>query len=132
MYVVRPSIFLLALLPLIAPSCAGQTTGQKSPAAAASPVKKLPSKAPRAADIHLAGFEFQRPYFGREGPGFWRLEGEPSKGVRYIVEAQLYGEEAIATARFEAVDEVGRVNRQPGGGAEEVLGGDRHAAHSRL
>ncbi len=106
------SILMLALLPLISPSSVGQTADPKVSAAAARPVKTLASQTPSAASIHFAGFEFQQPYFGREGPGVRRIEGEPSKGSHYFVEAKLYGEEAIATAKFEAVDEVGQVIQQ--------------------
>jgi hypothetical protein len=106
------AILLLALLPLTSHSCAGQTAGPRSPAAAARPVKNLAGQTPSVADIQFAEFEFQQPYFGREGPGFWRIDGEPSKDLRYFVEAELYGAEAIATAKFEAVDEVGHVIKQ--------------------
>lgn len=104
-------IFMLALLPLVSPLSIGQTAGHQASAAAARPVKKLASQT-FAANIHFAGFEFQQLYFGREGPGLKRIDGEPSKGSHYFVEAKLYGEEAIGTAKFEAVDEVGQVIQQ--------------------
>lgn len=111
-FAIRRSILSLPLLALISASCAGQVADPTQSTAATRPVKKLPSPAQTVGSIQLSGFEFQRPYFGREGPGFWRIDGEPSKGHRYVVEAELYGEEAIATAKFEAVDEVGHVIQQ--------------------
>jgi hypothetical protein len=110
-FAIRRSILLIALLTVASASAAGQTADAMA-ATGARPVKKLSSQVQSVARIQLAGFEFQQPYFGREGPGFWRIDGEPSKGLRYVVEAELYGEEAIATAKFEAVNEFGQVIQQ--------------------
>ncbi|MGH9908970.1 MAG: hypothetical protein ACRD8U_25710, partial [Pyrinomonadaceae bacterium] len=104
----RRSIFLLALLALIPPPCAGQLSGPQSLAGEMRPVKQLPSSSPSSGEIHFEGFEFQQLYVTRH-PGSWPIKGEPTKGFRFFVEAELYGEEAIATAKFEAVDEVGNV-----------------------
>ena len=70
-------------------------------------VKKF-SYNPRSAEIKFFSFEFERPYLGYEGPNFTRLEGEPSAGAEYLATAQLFREEAVATAKFELVDEEGR------------------------
>jgi len=70
-------------------------------------VKRFPYN-PRSAEIQLFSFEFERPYLGREAPGFTRLEGEPSAGREYLATAQLFREEAVSTAKFELVDEEDR------------------------
>ena len=72
------------------------------------PVKKFPSN-PRTAEIEFFSFEFQRPYLGREGPNFTELKGEPSAGTQYLATAELFREDAVATVKFELVDENGRV-----------------------
>ncbi|HLA11582.1 MAG TPA: hypothetical protein VJ023_13425 [Pyrinomonadaceae bacterium] len=111
------SILLLTLLPLISLQCVSQTADPKS-LAAMRPVKELASQTPSATEIDLAGFDFLQLYFTRH-PGFFPIDGEPTKGFQYFVEAKLYGEEAIANAKFEAVDEAGQliqkvlIKRQP-------------------
>jgi len=72
------------------------------------PVKKFPDN-PRTAEIEFFSFEFERPYLGREGPNFTELEGEPSTGAQYLATAELFREDAVSTAKFELVDEDGRV-----------------------
>ena len=64
---------------------------------------------PRTAEIEFFSFEFERPYLGREGPNFTELEGEPSAGAQYLATAELFREDAVSTAKFELVDEDGRV-----------------------
>jgi hypothetical protein len=79
---------------------------------------------PSAAEISFMSFEFKQFQFSQHG-GMFPIKGEPTKGSRFFVEATLYREEAIATAKFEAVDEAGNViqkisiQRQPdpGGGS---------------
>jgi hypothetical protein len=71
-------------------------------------VKKFPYN-PRSAEIQLFSFEFQRPYLGYEGPNFTELVGEPSAGAQYLATAELFREEAVSTAKFELVDQDGRV-----------------------
>jgi hypothetical protein len=75
---------------------------------AALPVERLTSGPSRAREIQLFSFEFQRPYFGREGPNFTRLDTQPSAGVQYLVKAELFRQEAVASAKFELVSEGGR------------------------
>src|ERR1041384_954677 len=72
------------------------------------PVKKFPVN-PRTAEIEFFKFEFERPYLGYEGPNFTELKGEPSAGAQYLASAELFREDAVATAKFEMVDEDGRV-----------------------
>jgi hypothetical protein len=98
---------LLSLMLLIGPLHGAQTPDPKTPIDPPRPVTRRPGNAPRVEDIEFARFEFQRPAFGREGATFVHIEGEPSTGARYIVEARLYGDEAIATARFDLVDNRG-------------------------
>ena len=71
-------------------------------------VKKFPYN-PRSAEIQLFSFEFQRPYLGYEGPNFTELVGEPSAGAQYLATAELFREEAVSTAKFELVDQDGKV-----------------------
>lgn len=71
---------------------------------AARPVTASPS-----GSVHFSGFEFDSLRFGREGPGYFPIKGESSKGAQYHVTAQLTGQEGIATAKFEAIDEKGNV-----------------------
>ena len=97
-------ILMLALLLLIVPLSVGQASNPALPRAATRPVKKLPRRATTTAEIQLLDFKFQQTFISREGPALWPIEGEPLKGAQYIVEALLYGEDAIATASFEVVD----------------------------
>jgi hypothetical protein len=64
---------------------------------------------PRAAEIDFLCVEFERPYLGYEGPNFTELDGEPSAEAQYLATADLFGEAAISTAKFELVDQDGRV-----------------------
>ena len=75
---------------------------------AAHPVERLTSGPSRAREVKFFSFEFQRPYFGREGPNFTRLDAQPSAGAQYLVEAELLGQEAVASAKFELVTQDGR------------------------
>jgi hypothetical protein len=75
---------------------------------AAHPVERLTSGPSTARDVQFFSFEFQRPYFGREGPNFTRLDAQPSAGAKYLVKAELIGQEAVASAKFELVSEGGR------------------------
>jgi hypothetical protein len=103
------SAVVCALSSFLATPCAAQTIGSTFRAGDARPVKRLASPARRAADINVLSFDFQQTYFGFEGPGLLPIDGEPSRGTRYIVAARVYGDESIATAAFSAVDESGTV-----------------------
>jgi len=71
-------------------------------------VKRFPLN-PRTAEVDFFGFEFQRLCWGREGPSFIELDGEPSAGAQYLASAELFREEAVSTAKFELVDQDGKV-----------------------
>ena len=104
LYFLAPFILLLS-----APSCVGQAPGAGSANDSRRHVRRHADPPPPGTAIELSGFEFLRAYFGREGPNFSGLEGEPSAGVEYLAEAELFGQEAAATAKFEMVDELGGV-----------------------
>jgi hypothetical protein len=88
---------------------AAQTIASPFRAGDATPVKRVATPDRGAAEIDLLSFEFQQPTYGFEGPGLFPLDGEPSRGARYIVSATVYGEKVIATAAFSAIDERGTV-----------------------
>jgi hypothetical protein len=95
------------LLVLRALACCGQSTLSGDEAAHA--VERLASDPSRVNGVEFFSFEFQRPYFGREGPNFMRLNGQPSAGAQYFVKAELFRQEVVASAKFELLDEGGRV-----------------------
>jgi hypothetical protein len=123
------SAVVCVLSSFLATPSAAQTIGSPFRAGDARPVTKLASPAGRAADVDLLSFEFQQPYYGFEGPGLLPIDGEPSRGARYIVTANVYGDKSIATAAFSAVDERGtviqsiRMMREPhASGTSELVG----------
>ena len=59
--------------------------------------------------IDLYAFEFQEPYFGREGPSYAPTKSEPSKSAQQMAEARLSGQGRVATIKFEAIDASGNV-----------------------
>jgi len=65
--------------------------------------------ATQPAKIELYSFEFQEPYFGREGPGYTAIRGEPSKRAQQLAEARLSGQGRASTVKFEAIDASGNV-----------------------
>ena len=101
-------IVLLAQFSLVLLLCVGQSESPQSPATAVRPVKLLPSPTPSSGQIHFSSFEFLQLFISHHA-GSSAIKGEPTKDARFFVEAKLYGEEAIATAKFEAVDERGNV-----------------------
>ena len=105
----RRFILFLALALLAILEGNGQSIGTRARGDAARPVKRFAVPPSRTNKIDFFSFEFQRPYFGREGPNFTRIIGEPSKGAQYLIKAELFGQEAIATAKFEFADGSGRV-----------------------
>jgi hypothetical protein len=123
------SAVVCALASFLATPYAAQTIGSTFRAGDARPVKRLASPAGRAADIYVLSFDFQQTYFGFEGPGLLPIDGEPSRGTRYIVAARVYGDESIATAAFSAVDESGteiqsiRMMREPNSSGTSKLVG---------
>jgi len=63
--------------------------------------------ATQPASIDLYAFEFEELYFGREGPGYAAIKGEPSKKTRQLAKARLSGQGAVSTVKFEAIDASG-------------------------
>lgn len=105
-------ILLLVLLPLSIPECDSQSTRVSVRDNMPRPVRRLVDSS-LVREIDLFNFDFQRPYLGFEGPNFTELDGEPSAGARYLVQANLFRQEAVATAKFELVDSSGRVIGRP-------------------
>lgn len=109
---------LLGSLSLVLLICLRQSESPQSLAAAMRPVKLLPIQTRSSAEIQFSAFAFLQLFITNH-PGMVPIKGQPTKGSRFFVEAKLYGEEAIATAKFEAVDERGNViqkiliDRQP-------------------
>ena len=66
-----------------------------------------PRGATQPVQIHLYTFEFQEPYFGREGPSYSATKSEPAKGTQQLAEARLSGQEGVSTVKFEAIDASG-------------------------
>ncbi len=99
-------IFALLLVLRVIP-CHGQSAVLGDDAA--RPVDRFTSPL-RARDVQFSSFEFQQLELAREtGVNFTRLDKQPSVGAHYLVKAQLYGQQVVATAKFELVDEGGRV-----------------------
>lgn len=70
------------------------------------PVRDVTER-PNAERIEFVGFEFQRPDLFEFTAHYSQIEEDPSVGVEYGVAASVGGEEAIATAAFDVVDENG-------------------------
>jgi hypothetical protein len=67
------------------------------------------SSSSAASGPEFASFEFQRLVFGREGPDYTDLEGEPSQGHRQMAIAHVYKTESVGSVRFHLLDEQGKV-----------------------
>ncbi|MFN2492310.1 MAG: hypothetical protein ABR501_05430, partial [Pyrinomonadaceae bacterium] len=72
-------ILVLLLGPLVILECENQLTASAR-TVMPRPVRRLVDSPSLVKEIDLFEFEFQRPYFGFEGPNFTRLDGEPSAG----------------------------------------------------
>jgi len=101
------SIFLVLLLLTFALSSSSQIIRDPRSAQSEYPVKPVSTHTPTVADIHFEAFEFNWLTNSRYGPMPWQITGQPSKNTYYYVEPKVYGEDAIATMKFEAVDEHG-------------------------
>ena len=66
------------------------------------------SSSSTASGPDFTSFEFQRLAFGREGPNYTSLEGEPSQGHRQIAIAHIYRTESVGSVRFRLLDEQGK------------------------
>ncbi len=112
---VRPTVFVLhdanANMPshfLVVAALLAVISGhvQPSVSVAPRPVRDT-TQPPDPAKIEFVSFEFQRPQLFELSAHYSRIEEDPSIGVEYGVEASIGGEEAIATASFDVVDENG-------------------------
>lgn len=56
------------------------------------------------ARIELRTFEFEEPYFGREGLSYSATKREPAKRAQQLAEARLNGQVGASTVKFEAID----------------------------
>ena len=97
-------IGLFALLVVVSHPGLKQAAGPFQLDAATSPVKQVAIESRSSAEIDFAGFEFLQLWITNH-PGHSKIKGEPTKGVKYPVRARIYGEDAISTAKFEAIDQ---------------------------
>jgi hypothetical protein len=74
---------------------------------AQTPVKRIAPTPARTSRVSFIKVEFQKLYFGREGPNYTAIKGEPSRGASQPVEISLSGQESIAAIKFELIDEAG-------------------------
>jgi hypothetical protein len=88
--------FLPSILLALAP---GLTFAQQSVVLTRGPTQP--------ARIDLYAFEFQEPYFGREGPSYAPTKSEPSKRAQQLAKARLLGQGGVSTVKFEAIDASG-------------------------
>ncbi|HET9788861.1 MAG TPA: hypothetical protein VFP47_17105 [Pyrinomonadaceae bacterium] len=113
------SIGLLALLFVVSHPWFNQGAGTSQLDVVPRPVKQTIVETPSSADISFEDFEFLQLWITNH-PGHSEIKGEPTKGFKYSVRARIYGEDAISTAKFEAIDQAGNViqkiliQRQPG------------------
>ena len=94
----------VALLLGIFPISTDQTSVSVTQDASPRPVRDI-TEPPSAAKVDLLDFRFQEPSFRSMAP----IESEPVIGAEYVVEAHIPidGERAVATMKFEIVDETG-------------------------
>jgi len=101
-------IWPIVLTASVLPVLAGQVTVLSPGTGTMTAVKDVTS-APRVAEIEFVDFEFQRPRPAHGGVFLFQIDGEPASGIRYPVEANVGGEEAIATASFDVIGEDGTI-----------------------
>jgi hypothetical protein len=101
---IRPIMLAVSVLPVLA----GQVTVLPPGTGTMTAVKDV-TNTPRVAEIEFVDFEFQRPQPAHEGVFLFQIDGEPASGIRYPVEANIGGEEAIATASFDVIAEDGTI-----------------------
>ena len=92
----------IALLLGIFPVSAEQTNVSVAQDASPRPVRDI-TEPPSVAQVDLIDFEFQEPSFRSMAP----IDSDPVIGAEYVVEAHIDGEHAVATMKFEIVDETG-------------------------
>lgn len=100
---VRPLLLILAVSVIAADQSANTPSVPTTP-------RTLINVAPQpsADDIKFVAFEFQEPQLYELSVHYGRIEGEPSVGVQYGVEAVIGGEEAIGSATLHVIDGAGR------------------------
>jgi hypothetical protein len=104
---VRPLLLLL----LVLPASAAQSSATYSVPPSPQPLHNI-AASPRAAWIRFQSFEFQEPHLYHLRVHYGPIEGAPSAGGRYGVEAGIEGDEAIAYATVEVLDEAGATIQQ--------------------
>ena len=62
-----------------------------------------------ARPISILQIRIQELKFGHEGPSYFPVDRAPFRGKQELIEATLFGQEAIATVRFELVSESGQL-----------------------
>jgi len=72
------------------------------------PLRKI-STAGALRPISILEVQIQELKYGHEGPGYFPVDRAPLRGKRELVEAMLFGQESIATVRFELVSESGQL-----------------------
>ena len=102
-------ILAITLLLMLALLRAPQTSTRDHAQRKSWPVEKLPNSSARVADIEFVDFDFEQLAMSRYGPTPSRIDEQPSKGTQYFVTPSLNATVAIATVKFEAVDEHGAV-----------------------
>lgn len=96
----------IVLASIVVPVLAGQASTPSPATDAPMPVRNV-TKPPSDAEIEFLAFDFLQPEPMHVSVSLYRIEGEPSSGARYPVEARIGGQEAIATASFEVIAEDG-------------------------
>ena len=92
----------VALLLGMFPVSADQTNVSVAQDASPRPVRDI-TEPPSAAQVDLLDFKFQEPSLRSMAP----IDSDPVIGAEYVVEAHIDGEHAVATMKFEIVDETG-------------------------
>ena len=85
---------------------AGQAASLSFRSAASRPVRDVTIQ-PKVEGVEFVGFEFQQPAIYEATVHYGPIEGEPSIGVQYGVQASIDGEAAIETVSFDAIDDGG-------------------------
>ena len=101
----------LLLLLLVLPASAAQSPATYSVPSSPQPLQNTAATL-RASRIRFYSFEFQEPHLFHLRVHYAGIEGAPSAGVRYGVEAGIEGDEAIAYATIEVLDEAGTTIQQ--------------------
>jgi hypothetical protein len=96
----------LLILTIALPWWSGQAPASQTLSATPRLVRNV-TKPPSVAAVQFVAFEFQQPTPRHVSVSLYDIKVEPSSGARYVVEAKIGGQEVIAAATFEIVDENG-------------------------